>query len=218
MTEEPRRRRLPPEERRRRILGAALELFARGGYRASMGEVARAAGVTRTVLYHYFPSKSGLFLSVLETQASELLRHLAPAVAGEGTQAERARRTVEAMLAFVEERPLAWQVLFDHRGEDEPEVAAAHRRIHATMMSAAGVLFASDMTSAGLEADSARAAVMGEMSLGAIDAVVTWWGAHPGVPRPTVADAAFDLLWHGVAGLPERAGGAARARAPRRSR
>lgn len=198
------RTRLPPDERRRLILDAALEFFAQGGYRASMGDLAAAAGITRTVLYHYFPSKEELFLSVLETQASELLRHLAPTVASAGTQAERARRTLDALLAYAEQRPRSWQLLFGHRDEDEPLLAAAHQRVHTMVMSSAAVLFASDMTSAGMKADSARTAAHGEMALGAIVAVAAWWREHPAIPRATVRQAAFDLLWHGVGGLPER--------------
>lgn len=200
------RTRLPAAERRARILEAALEVFSTRGPNASVGELAQAAGLTRTVLYHYFASKEELFLAVLEDQASELLRHLAPVVGGPGSQEERARATTDALLTFVEEKPRAWQLLFEHRAGEAEEIAAARGRVHRMVMSAATVLFASDMTSAGMKTDSVRTAIMGELTVGAVVAVARWWLDHPAVPREEVSGAAFDLMWHGVAGLPERRG------------
>src|SRR4051812_50104002 len=37
-----------------------------------MAEVARAAGISKGLLYHYFPSKRDLFVATLEAAASEL--------------------------------------------------------------------------------------------------------------------------------------------------
>lgn len=197
------RQRLPAPERRERVLDSALELFARDGYAASMGDVARAAGVTRTGLYNYYPSKEQLFLAVLETQASELLRHLAPAVTSEGSQAVRARRVVDAMMAYAQERPRSWALLFAHgRDDGEPAVARARIRVHEMVLGAAAVLLASDMAAAGLGANTVRSAIMGEGALGAAVAVTRWWQDHPEVPRETVTQAVYDLLWLGAEGLP----------------
>ena len=50
------------DARRRAVLEAALAVFARHGYKkASMDEVAHAAGVSRQGLYLHFPSKEDLF-------------------------------------------------------------------------------------------------------------------------------------------------------------
>src|SRR3954465_9716936 len=37
-----------------------------------MAEVARAAGISKGLLYHYFPSKRDLFVATLEAAAAEL--------------------------------------------------------------------------------------------------------------------------------------------------
>ena len=39
---------------------------------ASMADVARAAGISKGLLYHYFPSKRDLFVATLEAAAAEL--------------------------------------------------------------------------------------------------------------------------------------------------
>ncbi|MBX9699401.1 MAG: TetR/AcrR family transcriptional regulator [Acetobacteraceae bacterium] len=58
------RRRLPPEARAPQILQAALAEFTARGYAgASMASVAARAGIAKGLIYHYFPSKSALFLA-----------------------------------------------------------------------------------------------------------------------------------------------------------
>lgn len=54
------------EERRAALLQAAMQIFARYGYRkASMDEVARAVGLSRQGLYLHYPSKEVLFRAVV---------------------------------------------------------------------------------------------------------------------------------------------------------
>src|SRR5262245_48305966 len=61
-------------ETRARILRAARERFAAGGYRRTSNlEIARAAGVTPTALYHYFASKADLFAAAHEAALGVLL-------------------------------------------------------------------------------------------------------------------------------------------------
>ena len=59
--------RLEPEVRREQIVEAALRLFGDRPYEAvSMSDVARAAGVTRGLVHHYFDTKPELYAAVLE--------------------------------------------------------------------------------------------------------------------------------------------------------
>ncbi|MCP2168909.1 TetR/AcrR family transcriptional regulator [Goodfellowiella coeruleoviolacea] len=54
-------------DRRAHVLDAALLVFARYGYRkASMDDVAKAAGISRPGLYFYFASKQELFRAAVE--------------------------------------------------------------------------------------------------------------------------------------------------------
>lgn len=60
------RQRLEPDARREQILAAALELFGERPYAAvSTAELARAAGVTRGLLHHYFGTKRALYVEVV---------------------------------------------------------------------------------------------------------------------------------------------------------
>jgi AcrR family transcriptional regulator len=65
--------RLQTDERRRQLLDAAARVFTERSYEdASMADVAHAAGISKGLLYHYFPSKRDLFVATLEAAAVEL--------------------------------------------------------------------------------------------------------------------------------------------------
>ena len=74
------------EARRERIARAAFELFARSGLeQTSARDIARAAFVSRTNLYRYFPSKTHMLLAHFERSVSatrdEALRRLSSGTA-----------------------------------------------------------------------------------------------------------------------------------------
>ncbi len=65
--------RLDVDERRRQLLERGAELFERHGYEElSMARIAREAGISKALLYHYFPSKQAYFAATLEQAATEL--------------------------------------------------------------------------------------------------------------------------------------------------
>src|SRR6201985_1209529 len=56
--------------KRRQIIDGAREVFMDLGFDgASMGEIARAAGVSKGTLYVYFADKSGLFEAIVEEES-----------------------------------------------------------------------------------------------------------------------------------------------------
>jgi TetR/AcrR family transcriptional regulator len=63
------------ERTRARILMAARDVFARDGFDgAAMESVARDAGVSKGLIYHYFDNRELLFIEALEAEVTEL-RH-----------------------------------------------------------------------------------------------------------------------------------------------
>ncbi len=66
-------RRLELDARRTQLLEAGARLFTERGYEdVSMSEVAAAAGISKGLLYHYFPGKRAFFAATLEAAADEL--------------------------------------------------------------------------------------------------------------------------------------------------
>ncbi|MGX1884743.1 TetR/AcrR family transcriptional regulator [Streptomyces sp. NPDC055287] len=67
------RRRMGVEERRQQLISVALELFShRSPEDVSIDEIAAAAGISRPLVYHYFPGKQSLYEAALRRAADEL--------------------------------------------------------------------------------------------------------------------------------------------------
>ncbi|GGX11650.1 TetR family transcriptional regulator [Streptomyces chryseus] len=61
------------EERRQQLISVALELFShRSPEDVSIDEIAAAAGISRPLVYHYFPGKQSLYEAALRRAADEL--------------------------------------------------------------------------------------------------------------------------------------------------
>lgn len=67
------RRRMGVEERRQQLIGVALELFSRRSPdEVSIDEIASAAGISRPLVYHYFPGKLSLYEAALRRASDDL--------------------------------------------------------------------------------------------------------------------------------------------------
>jgi AcrR family transcriptional regulator len=67
------RRRMGVEERKQQLIGVALDLFGRRSPdEVSIDEIAMAAGISRPLVYHYFPGKQSLYEAALRRAADEL--------------------------------------------------------------------------------------------------------------------------------------------------
>ncbi|MEU5219433.1 TetR/AcrR family transcriptional regulator [Streptomyces sp. NPDC020807] len=95
-------RRLSVEERREQLLDSAQELFAhRPPEDVSLDDVAEAAGVSRPLVYRYFPGgKQQLYEAALRSSADALNRCFTEPPAGAPT--ERLGRVLDRYLAFVD--------------------------------------------------------------------------------------------------------------------
>ncbi|MEW2632423.1 TetR/AcrR family transcriptional regulator [Streptomyces sp. NPDC048389] len=96
------RRRMGVEERRQQLIGVALELFGhRSPDEVSIDEIAAAAGISRPLVYHYFPGKQSLYEAALRRAADELAaRFLEPR---EGPLGARLLRVMGRFFDFVDQ-------------------------------------------------------------------------------------------------------------------
>ncbi|ANZ19112.1 TetR/AcrR family transcriptional regulator [Streptomyces noursei] len=96
------RRRMGVEERREQLIAVALDLFShRSPEDVSIDEIAEAAGISRPLVYHYFPGKQQLYEAALRRAADELTaRFVEP---HEGPLGARLLRVMERYFDFVEE-------------------------------------------------------------------------------------------------------------------
>jgi len=92
------------EDRREQIMDAALRVFAQKGFtRATNREIAREAGVTSGLIYHYFDSKDALLKTIIEQRSPlQMVRDLSPQMLAMPPEA-LLRLIVGQMLAIVED-------------------------------------------------------------------------------------------------------------------
>src|SRR5437763_14510249 len=94
--------RLDVDERRRQLLELGADLFTRYAYdELSMARIAKAAGISKALLYHYFPSKEAYFVATLEEKAAELAERTRPDTSR--PPLEQLSGSLDAYLAWVEE-------------------------------------------------------------------------------------------------------------------
>ncbi|MBX5468911.1 MAG: TetR/AcrR family transcriptional regulator [Thermoleophilaceae bacterium] len=194
--EEQTRSRLTAAERRAEILDAAMEVFGRHGYHgSSIDEIAKAAGISKALIYEHFPSKRELHASLLEHHVDELIERLT-ASAGTGEPGEvRLRAGVDAFFRFVEERREAWRMLF--RDSADPELAETYARLQTSSTLAVADLIATDP--AARDKSSERTIEMLALLLsGAVQSLANWWHSHQDVPREELVDRVMDFCWVGL--------------------
>jgi len=107
---EPAYTRLRVDERRRLLLDAGAALFADHAFEEiSMRQIAQAAGVSKPLLYHYFPSKIELFKAAVAEKAEELQSLIEPP--GDGDPLEQLLGSLDAYLGWIEANAKTWSKL-----------------------------------------------------------------------------------------------------------
>ena len=79
VSQAPRRTRLCPDDRRRQLVGIGLaKLVATPIQDLSVDEIAAEAGISRGLLFHYFPTKTDFYLACIAAAGRRMLRTTAP--------------------------------------------------------------------------------------------------------------------------------------------
>ena len=156
------------------MLDVAGETFASVGFhRASMDEIAAAAGISKPMLYNYFGSKEGLYAAYIERAGSELVQIIVDAGDPEAAPEERLYAGILAFLTYVDEHRVGWRVLYREAstqgGPVAAEVVALRERI------------------ARLLAGPLASEAFAHAFVGAGESLANWWLEHPEEPKQEIA-------------------------------
>ncbi|MFH8478292.1 TetR family transcriptional regulator [Streptomyces sp. NPDC018055] len=175
-------RRLSVEERRAQLLVAALGLFAhRAPDDVSLDEVAVAAGVSRPLVYRYFPGgRQQLYEAALGSAADELTLCFAEPPVGPPT--ERVARVLDRYLRFVDEHDTGFSALL--RGGSVVETSRTTSIVDGVRRAAAEEILSHLGRIGGVAgARSAGAPDTGPQSTGPQDTGLTSSGPHGAGPH-----------------------------------
>jgi AcrR family transcriptional regulator len=107
--------RLPAAERRRQLLDVTRALVAREGFHAvSIEAVARAAGITRPVVYGHFTDLPGLLEALVDRESERALGQLAavlPSDLGAGDPRALLLGALRGYLEAVQAEPVTWRLV-----------------------------------------------------------------------------------------------------------
>jgi AcrR family transcriptional regulator len=100
------RRRLSPDDRRNELLALGAEVFGQRPYDdVRIDEIAERAGVSRALMYHYFPDKRAFFAAVVRAEGERLFEATNAAPDPEASMFNQVREGVLAYLRYDEEHP-----------------------------------------------------------------------------------------------------------------
>ncbi len=103
-------RRMDVDERRAQLLERGAELFTSHPYdELSMKEIAAEVGISKALLYHYFPSKQAFFEETLGAWAERLRERTEPDP--ELSPVEQLTKSLDGFLSLVEENAVAYRNL-----------------------------------------------------------------------------------------------------------
>lgn len=170
---------VPRVEREQEILQLASVAFGTDGFAATnIADVARAAGISKPLVYNYFGSKEGLYAACLDAAGDLLGTEIERIARGDSVGIERGLRTLDGMFAVLEPRRHVWRLLHDRSAPSTGRVAdvvalhteridkLAHEGVH-ELLELVGIT------------DELDVSAMTATWLGIVDSLMDWWVAHP---------------------------------------
>ncbi|MBJ7337420.1 MAG: TetR/AcrR family transcriptional regulator [Mycolicibacterium sp.] len=115
------RRRLSPQDRRNELLTLGAEVFGQRPYdEVRIDEIAERAGVSRALMYHYFPDKRAFFAAVVRNEGERLFEATNTPPRPDLTLFERLRAGVLAYLDYDEAHPHGAWAAYMGLGHSDP--------------------------------------------------------------------------------------------------
>lgn len=190
------------------VLRTAVDLFNEQGYDGtSMGDLARALGVSKSAIYHHVPSKTHLLSQALDEALDgltevldEASRHETAHDGAGATAYERLRRAVRMSVEVLVGHQPAVTLLLRVRGNSEVELAALRRRRALDARFAALVQEAVDEGS--LRSDVSPVLVS-RLLFGMVNSLVEWHRPGGTVDAEQLSDAITTIAFDGLALRPQ---------------
>jgi AcrR family transcriptional regulator len=185
--------------RREELVAAAVEAVRLAGPEFAVDDVARSAGVSKTVIYRYFTDKDELVDAVLERISTAILlpRLLGEIAAEHADDRAALRAVIAAFVALIEDEPELYRFAYAQAGRSgRADLVAATE--HEIAEALAGFMSAR-LAEAGRPTDAARTWAYG--IVGMVQLAAHWWSTARTVPAPELVDQLTALADGGLATL-----------------
>jgi AcrR family transcriptional regulator len=184
-----RRARLSTDARREQLVALGIEIFSERPFdEVSIDDIAAAAGISKGLLYHYFPSKRDFYVAVIRSAADEMQALTEPDPALEPR--DRLAAALERYLEYVETHARGYATVLRAGIGSDPEVARIVEDVRSAMV---GRLLADLPAADGGEPPPAlRVAVRGWV--GFVEASSLDWLEHRDLHRAELRDMLIAVL------------------------
>jgi AcrR family transcriptional regulator len=185
--------------RRADLVTAAVEAVRQAGPDFAVDDVARSAGVSKTVIYRYFSDKDELIDAVLEEISAVVLlpRLLGELMAERPDDRSRLRAVIAAFVSLIEDEPALYRFAYAHAGRaGRADLVAATER---EVAEALGRLMADRLAQAGRPTDAAMTWAYGVV--GMVQLAAHWWSATRPVSSADLIDQLTALADGGLTAL-----------------
>jgi AcrR family transcriptional regulator len=188
------------DKRREAIVATAAGLYAKSGFDgASVSDLAKACGASKSLVYHYFPSKEDILYEVMESHLESLVEAADRAMRS-GDAKERLRALAHAFMHLYSGAQNSHKVLLNELDNLPPgrrkEVVHKQRRIIAIVET----LIREIRPDAG-----AITLPLTMLFFGMINWTHTWFRPQGDLNAESLADVAVDLMLRGLDGLKPQA-------------
>jgi AcrR family transcriptional regulator len=181
------RRRLEPQQRREQLLDIGAALFAEKPYEdVFMEDIAARAGVSRGLLYHYYPSKRDLYVAILRRASDRFLARVTPDP--QLPQAQQLAVGLEAHIQSFVDHP--FEAVAINRGalSDDPAIKA----IIAEELNVVGQRLINQLVAEGRPRDATEIAVAGRLAF--VRAACVKWIQSQNISRADLAEMCLRAL------------------------
>lgn len=186
------------EARRAEIVDQAAKLFAARGFPgASVAELAKACGMSKSLIYHYYPSSRDILFAVMSSHIEALLAAITAIAADPAPPRDQFRSLVHAMLGLYAGAADRQTVLLNDLDQLSPQDRAtivAQQRAIVDGAETILVRVRPDLA----DRPSRRATTM--LFFGMINWLHTWYDPAGRLTPDAIADLAANLALHGLVG------------------
>jgi AcrR family transcriptional regulator len=188
----------PTGDGRERILHAAIGLFARKGFHAvSVSDVADAAGLVKSAIYHHFPSKEALYAAVLDETCQNSRDQMAAGARGDSWR-ERLRGAVFVLARLLRPGSHVLNLVFEGIAHAYAGTLPSEKSAVASLRREFTHVLAKEIA-AGIDKGDLQAVDPELASLCLIGVVAAALQAGPGTSEETRISFALELFLHGIA-------------------
>lgn len=188
------------EQRREAIIDRAAALFAAKGFLgSSVADLAEACSTSKSLIYHYYPSKEDILHAVMSSHVEQLSMAAAEVAAMHLPAAERLRQLSRRFMRLYVGAAARQKVLLNDLAHLPPE-----RRAEIVTGQRALVAMVEDILAdlrSGLAGDAAHRRTAAMLFFGMINWTHTWMKPDGPLGADEIADMATGMVLNGIGGI-----------------